>query len=300
MSTTFEDKESIDLVWEWMGYMLTTDISYEKIMLLHGAPRSGKGTVLEMWANMMGVNYCCATTFECFTGPFGLEPLIGKNACMMVDIRNPQAKILSKALELMLQIVGADAVPVNRKGIAVIPRIQLKSRFSMAMNELPAFLDNSRAMESRLLILNFPRGHVTDSDPVVKEEVIREARDGALINYALEGLKRLRTNHKFSDPPSSGPVMTQFRAVSSPISSFTDECCIVSPQAHEELGTMFDAWRGWCRNSGRKSFLPEQFAKWILGHIPHAEKSFKDANNRRVTILIGVKLNEWAVNNLLE
>ncbi|KKN79124.1 hypothetical protein LCGC14_0343120 [marine sediment metagenome] len=300
MSETFDDSESVSLVWEWIGYMMTTDIGFEKIMLLHGAPRSGKGTILDMWAGMMGKENCSAMTLEQLTGSFGLEPLVGKLACMFGDVRNPQAKILSKALELMLQVAGGDSVPVNRKGIAISPRVQLMIRFCMAMNELPAFLDHSRAMESRLLILNFPRGHVYDSDPLIKQEVVREAETGSLINYALEGLRRLRANRKFTDPPSSKPVMDQFRTIASPVSSFTDECCVVNPHEHEELNNLFSAWCTWCKNSGRKAFQPEQFAKWLLGHVPHAEKSFKDNNHRRVTILTGVKLNEWAINNLLE
>lgn len=299
LTSIFDDQESVDLAWEYAGYLLTPDISREKIMLLHGKSRAGKGTMIDMYGHMLGSHAHTATDFESMIGTHGLEDMVGKLMCSIGDIRNPQSRIMSRALELKLRIVGGDPVPINKKNIPIF-RARLVCRFIMAMNELPSFMDHSGAMESRLLILSFPHGHVKDSSPHIKMKVASEARQGNLINYALEGLKRLRANDMFSEPPSSEPVWTQFRSVASPISTFVDECCHVAEDNTESLDCMFAAWRGWCKRNARKEFLPELFCRWVLGHLPRVQEMYSDIGNRRIKTFKGVSLNEWAQNNLLE
>ncbi len=288
------NKDCVDLVWEWNGYLLVPDMSFEKMMLLYGDPRSGKGTILEMMSNVVGVDQCCAVTLSGIVESFGLEPLLGKMVCTLGDVRNPSQKIMAAAMVIMLNIVGGDPMPVNIKGVRGLPQVYLKTRFTLAMNELPAFVDDTRAMESRLLILKHFGSHVDDEDPRIKKRVIHEAREGKLILHALNGLKRLRENNRFTKPESSNEIMTQFRAISAPVATFLQECCAVKSDSAVGMDSIFEVWVGWCKVSMRKPGLPEQFSKWLLGHAPSVKRDTTEDAGRVVQVFTGIEINDWA------
>lgn len=302
------DAKSVDLLGEWLGYLMTPDLSYEKFMMLFGDPRSGKGTVLDILQHTVGADQTCATSLRALVGRFGLAPLMGKSHCMFGDIRNPIRAILSEALEIILGSVGADMMQVDIKCKNALPSVQLKTRFTMAMNELPAFFDHSRAVESRMLVLHHPNSHVLDADPRIKQRIIREVKEGNMINFALEGFKRLNGNKKFSVPASHDMVMAQFRAISAPVSTFIDECLDIG-DGNVDKRTMFSVWSAWCKRTGRKSGFPEQFGKWLMGHSPVIKSKRcwvgDDGNQivggtKREWKYLNVELNKYAKDNLLE
>jgi len=303
------DIGSINLFGEWAGYLMTPDLSYEKFMMLYGDPRSGKGTVLDILHHTVGADQTCATSLRAIVGRFGLQPLVGKSHCVFGDIRNPIRVVLSEALEIILGVVGADSMPVDIKRINALPSVQLKTRFSMAMNELPAFFDHSRAVESRMLVLYHPNSHVGDADPRIKQRVIKEVKEGNMINFALEGFKRLNENKEFSVPESNEMVMAQFRSISAPVSTFIEECVVLCDGETVEKNTMFSVWSAWCKRTGRKPQLPEQFGKWLMGHSPKIKSKrfrMKETGNQKVSDsdrvwkYTNVKLSSYANDNLLE
>ena len=58
-------------------------------------------------------------------------------------------------LEQLKAISGGSEQTVDRKGLAALPSVALKVRFSIAVNELPRLSDSSAAMRSRLLVLPY-------------------------------------------------------------------------------------------------------------------------------------------------
>jgi len=67
------DRRKIQLLSQWFGYNCLPDMSYEKLMLFTGRPRSGKSTVLDTMQSMLGENQCCQTSFQSLTGAFGYQ-----------------------------------------------------------------------------------------------------------------------------------------------------------------------------------------------------------------------------------
>ena len=294
------NRDCVDLLWEWCGYLLVPDTSFEKMMLLQGSPRSGKGTVIEMASNIVGTGQHCTTTLRAMTERFGLQPFLGKHMCTLGDVRNPSAGILRRALELMLGLVGGDPQPVEKKGVNDLPLVHLKARFMLAMNEILAVSDETGAMESRLLVLKHFGSHIRDADRKIKKRVIQEAKEGKLVMRALSGLKRLRKNNRFTEPKSSGEIMDQFRSISTPVSTFMQDCCTVESGEVASMDSMFEVWSGWCRINARKSGLPEQFSKWLLGHAPSVKRSASQDGERTMRVFTGIKVQEWAYERYVE
>ena len=69
------------------GLMLTTDTRYQKIFMIVGPKRSGKGTIGRVLTAMLGKSNVANPTMASMTGEFGLWPLIDKQLAIISDAR---------------------------------------------------------------------------------------------------------------------------------------------------------------------------------------------------------------------
>src|SRR5690606_18483898 len=72
-----EDNDSIRLLQEWTGYLLTPDTRQQKALLLVGPKRSGKGTIARVHTALLGNASVANPTLASLGTNFGLWPLIG-------------------------------------------------------------------------------------------------------------------------------------------------------------------------------------------------------------------------------
>jgi len=251
------DRQRIDLLQEWFGYNLVPDMSFEKFMIFVGRPRSGKGTVLSTLSAVLGNDQVCSTNLRTLCGSFGYQPMLGKLAAFMGDVRTPRYGDLGTALERILQIVGKDSVSINRKNLPILSNIQLCCRFTVALNDFPSLPDYANALEPRLLLLDFPNSYWGAEDRTLKSRLEAEAKN--IVPWALEGLKRLRLNDGFTNPGSSGKAIDSLRDVISPITTFVKEWCDLDKAATAEHGMVYDAWKAWGRRQGLQAGTSAQF-----------------------------------------
>jgi putative DNA primase/helicase len=298
----FDDEEQIMLLAEWMGYLCTPDLSFEKLMLFTGRPRSGKTTILDTIRHVLGPVQCAETSFSSLVGEFGFQPLMGKLVAMIGDAKTPRAAESDSALEKILQITGGDHVTVNKKRVDQLSSEQLYCRFTFAMNDLPCFSDHSRALESRLNILSFSKSFLGREDRSLKMRLREEAEKGKLIMFALEGLKRLRKQNQFSFPESSEEMLHQYKDLSVPLISFGAECLVTEPNPTKWTPDMWAAkdqiysvWSVWAKIRGIKCGGKEQFGRWLQAAYPEIYTSRRRLQYDRVYGFAGLRLKDSAI-----
>lgn len=291
------DTEKINLLQEWFGYNLVPDMTYEKLMMFVGRPRSGKGTVLHALASMLGDKQVCSTSFRQLCSGFGYQPLLGTLAALMGDAKVPRQADSAQALEKILQIVGGDPVGVDRKGIRALPQVHLSCRFTMAMNLLPYLPDHAQALEPRINLIQFDNSYIGKEDRTLKRRLKEEAP--AILPWALEGLKRLRTTQEFTVPGTSKKAMDDLRAMTTPVWSFAQECCSTGKELEVEQDKAFAAWDAWCRSRSMRSGFREQFSQMLKAVCPDVVTDQKIVNNKPVPTYKGVELQPWVFSELL-
>jgi putative DNA primase/helicase len=280
------DPEVQRLIAQWYGYNAVPDTSQEKMMLFTGPPRSGKSTMLDMLRAMLGQEQCCSLQMRHLMDRFGRHIMLGKLAAMFGDVRTPRANEADVALQMLLSIIGQDPVPVDRKNIAELPHVKLFCRFTMAMNDIPAFSDHARALAPRMNAILFPNSYVGHEDRGLKGQLEDEASKGKLINWALAGLKDLRTRGRFVEPVSSMNTTRTMELASTPALAFIDECCVTGRELARIRNVVIEdrirngnqvavlkdelyaAWKVWCETTGRHPGLKDQFCRWILNACP--------------------------------
>ena len=310
-----KDADKIELLAQWFGYNCVPDMSYEKLMLCTGRPRSGKGTVLNTLAAMLGHKQCVSTSFQTLSTEFGYQPLMGKLAVLLSDAKVPREKEAKAALEKILQVVGGDPIGVRRMHISFLPQIFLTCRFTIAMNDLPNLPDHANALEPKLLVLLFENSYAGKEDLSLKRELVEEAKQGKMINFALQGLRDLRRAKRFEVPQSSVEVIDKLREITTPITAFLSEFCEIEPVGTPPKDNfytvgdyMYEVWSRWSVAAGRHPQAKAQFTQMFLTACPSAKVariSMDDGacanmkSTRRHVVFRNVRLHEWVYTDYL-
>lgn len=267
------DEEKTRLLGQWFGYNCVPDMSLEKLMLCTGRPRSGKGTVINALGAMLGRDQYAATSLRAICRRFGTQPLVGKLAVLMSDVRVSDFATSQAASEILLHIVGGDPIGIERKHVANLSELFLTCRFTLATNGILNIRDDEDALRGKINILHFAKSFAGREDFSLKARIQAEAEQGKLINFALRGLKDLRECGKFIIPKSSRPILKSLRDINTPIFTFIGECCELAPPETEghyvHKDTLFEAWVEWCRINGHKPDGSTIFGRHLLTHFPN-------------------------------
>lgn len=110
-----DDEESVQALQEWIGYQLTPDTRQQKIAMLIGPKRSGKGTILRVVTELLGAANVVSPTLASLGSNFGLSPWIGRTAAIIGDARLGGRSDIAQIVERLLSISGEDGQTIDRK-----------------------------------------------------------------------------------------------------------------------------------------------------------------------------------------
>lgn len=288
LSDAFDgDAESIDLLQEWFGLQLVPDNSYEKIMMLIGQPRSGKGTTITALSTMLGDDQVAVTSFSKLSSRFGLAPLVGKLSAILPDAHIGRSVDAKAALEVLKSVSGGDEQAVDRKNVDELPKVTIQARFTIAVNELPELPDTAGAIEPRLLLLHYPQTFAGREDLHLKARVRTEGP--GIATWALEGLRRLR-EQGFTVPARSRQMVEEFERTVSPVKSFVQDHCELITGAWTPKADLYAAWEAWCKSRGDVPGNMAQFGHQLIGAAPVIKAGRRGPREQQFTTYEGVRL----------
>jgi P4 family phage/plasmid primase-like protien len=220
-----DDADKIALLQEWYGYCFTDDQEHHKMLLKIGVTRSGKGTTDHVLEGLVGKEYCCGVNIHRLVGTYGCGNLIGKKVGLIQEVHLERDTNKYAIMEVLKNITGMDLIDIERKYKDPVS-LRLPIKLSISANDMPRFFDASGALSSRLLILRYNRSFETNPDRALRTKLAAELPGVAL--WALDGLKRLRTQGCFTEPEESRAALTAVRRGGSPCLAFIQDCCEVS------------------------------------------------------------------------
>jgi putative DNA primase/helicase len=281
------DRESVDALAETMGYVLSGETNQQKIAMLVGPMRSGKGTIGRVLTGLLGAHNVAAPTLASLTQNFGLQVLIGKPLALISDARLSSRADGTIAVERLLSISGEDTLTVDRKYRAPWTG-RLPSRFLVMTNELPRFTDASGALASRFVILVLTKSFLGHENPRLSDELLEEAP--AIFNWCLEGLDRLRERGHFQEPTSSADAMRHLADLASPVAAFARDACVVDPELEVEKDELWKAWKAWCESEGMHSGTKNVLIRDLRAAHPGIKPARPKRDGDRVHVITGIGL----------
>jgi putative DNA primase/helicase len=238
------DTQSRDTLQEIFGYLLTCDMSQEKIFALFGPPRSGKGTIMSTLRRLLGDDSTASMTLASLTEGFERQQLIGKTLAIIADTRLGRRTDVAKLLEILLTISGRDNPSIPRKYRDAYEG-PLYVRFFIASNEALRFLDSTGAVVNRFIILKTKKNFLGHEDLSLKAKLLSEL--AGILNWALDGWDRLQERSYFVQPESAMDEVELLANSSNPLTRFVDDECVLDEKpdvwtAKEELHRSYLRW----------------------------------------------------------
>ena len=262
-----DDPEAVALLQEWFGYSQLPDTAQQKILLVVGPKRSGKGTIARVLRALIGPNNVAGPTLSSLGTNFGLWPLLGKTVAIVSDARlSGGHRDQDVIVERLLSISGEDALTVDRKNMEPVTG-KLACRFTILTNELPRLGDSSGALPSRFLMLHTPRSWYGQEDHGLTDRLLGELP--AILLWAIEGWRRLRERGHFVQPESGAELLEEMTDLSSPVGAFLKECCLIGPEHQTAKAEIYTRFKRWCETKGVKNTPTEStFGRDLLSACP--------------------------------
>ncbi len=281
------DQECIDTLQEWFGYCLTPDTRQQKMLLMIGPKRSGKGTICRVLRSVVGEGNVCGPTLASLQTNFGLWPLLGKTLAIVSDARLSGRADQAVITERLLSISGEDAQTIDRKNMEPVTT-KLLTRFMIVSNELPRLQDSSGAFTGRMILLRLSESFYGREDQDLSQKLMLER--GGILHWAIDGWKRLRTRGRFIQPASGVDAIDQLNELASPILSFVEDSCDVGDQYEIPVQELYGAWCAWCIEVGREPSTVQTFGRDLIALLPRLRPRQIRFGATRLRLYQGVRL----------
>nr|WP_269152400.1 phage/plasmid primase, P4 family [Xanthobacter oligotrophicus] len=244
-----DDTQSIATLQDMFGYLLAPDTSQQKLLLIVGPKRSGKGTIARVLTGLLGQDSVAAPTLASLATNFGLAPLIGKSVAIIGDARISARADQAAIAERLLSISGEDSLTIDRKFLSAWTG-RLPVRFLIFTNELPRLSDASGALASRFVVLTMEHSFFGKEDRGLGNRLMGELP--GILNWALAGYRRMRERGYFLQPESAREAIEELEALGSPVISFVKERCTMASGLQCSADRLFTEWKLWCEANGRR------------------------------------------------
>ncbi len=235
--------ESRQFIQEFIGLCLTTTTDYEVAVWLYGPPGGGKSTFVDGVKAMLGDRCGVLGLSDIEQSPFMLQTLIGRT--LVTATENPND--FPVALGKVNQIISGEPITVNLKykaPIEVVPQ----AKILWAMNDLPRVTDANNGIFRRVKVIHVPALPESQRDPAVKRAIKSEG--AGILNWALDGLERLRSRGHFDVPAAVEAETVEFKSSNDVESTFVAEECHRYPSAQTKSSRLYEAYFKWCKANG--------------------------------------------------
>ena len=212
ISDILANSEDRLVFYEIGGFCLLKEYTFEKAFMFVGSGRNGKGKSLELIKRVVGPENCYSLPLAALQHDNAdVAQLFGKMVNLAGDIGISDLKDTS----MFKGLTGRDLITAKRKFLTAIT-FENYAKFIFACNDLPRVYDLSKGFWDRWVLLEFPfyfaskeewealseeernklKYKLRDED-IINKIATPEQLSG-LLNAFLDGLDRLKTNHKFS------------------------------------------------------------------------------------------------------
>jgi putative DNA primase/helicase len=231
---------------EFAGYCLTIDTSYELAIWLYGPAGSGKSTFLTGLQTMLGHKAGLLGLADLEKNRFATANIPGKT--LLISSEQPATMVTTT--HILNALISGEPLTIEGKyknPFVITPHAKLV----WAMNELPRIHEAGNGLFRRVKVVPFPQLPESERDPKLKAEIKNEG--AGILNWALDGLARLRKRSKFEIPQCVLDATADFARKDDIPRLFVDECCKTGkPEDRVQASELYEAYTEWCLSNGHR------------------------------------------------
>ncbi len=300
MAELSDDEGVPELLWEVIGAATRPYVSWNQCAFFYGTKgNNGKGTLLSLMRNLLGVQNYANIPLTDFAKDFLLEPLTRASA-ILVD-ENDVGAFLEKSANFKA-VVTNDVITINRKYKAPIAH-QHWGFMVQCMNDRPSIKDKSESFYRRQVFIPFTKSFTGAERKYIKDDYLARPE---VLQYVL---KRVLTMNYYSlsQPQAVVEALEDFKNHNDPIRAFWAEMRAEFVWDLLPWSFLYQAYCGWMekfmRNSkpiGRNKFIEAltelvqaQPNGWWDASDPKKPHRIGSRMDRSEPIIATYKLEDW-------
>ncbi len=265
------DKELQKFLQEWFGYNLIHDSSYHKFVLLVGEGANGKSVVCVVLRTLLGERNISSVGLEQFnpTRTFPIASMAGKLANIVEELSE-----FDKASEGLLKTLSSGGnITIERKHRDPFETCT-HPHLTFATNILPSFRDRSDGLWRRMIVIPFTTQILDttkqNTNLVNSNWWIESGEIVGVLNWALEGLKRLTLNKSFTVPSASEKYVEKYKNESNPTQVFIKDNCKYFKGKVISTKELYQSYSEWMRERGNYPLNEINFSREVKRVFPYA------------------------------
>jgi putative DNA primase/helicase len=273
---------------QWFGYVLSGRTALQKIFLIVGPTRAGKGVITRLLGAMVGPENVAGPTLSSLGANFGLAPLVGKPLAVVSDARL-NGRDSNTVVERLLSVSGEDQLTVDIKYQEQWTG-KLPTRFMLLSNELPQLGDASAAIAGRFETLLLTRSWLGKEDRTLEPELRRELP--GVLNWALAGLSQLESQGSFTRAAEAEEAYRALVDLASPVKAFVRDRCLVGHEHQVAIDDLYAAWKEWAEDNGHGRKTKQTLGRDLRAALPLLRVVRPREDGERVRLYSGIGLQE--------
>lgn len=282
-----DDTSQLKILLEFLGYCLYPECFLRKALVIKGDYRNGKSKFLEVLKHFFGANNCCSLDIQDIVSRFGLFGVMNKSINLGDDISDQYIGDDSK----FKKVIAGNDVLIEQKGKdAFTYKPYAKHIFSC--NTMPRFDDKTGAIKDRLIFVIFPNAYSAENGnlrPNIVKEMTTSENMEALLILALENLKEILNNNKFTYSHKSESCLNEFDKDNNPILYFIEEVQENSWLGEKTFNNMpvaeaYERYIKFCQSNGYKPLTKINFSKSIKASIKNIDTKTVKNNGKSIKV----------------
>ena len=286
LNEVLPDEEVQKCVQEMFGYCLYRAYPLHYLFFLVGQGRNGKGTLMRTLISLLGKENCASVPLERLPERFQTTNLLGKLANIVSE---PKTTLVTT--ETIKMLTGEDLITAEFKGRQKTLQFVNYAKLIVLANRLPPVNDSSLAWWARVIVIEFPVTIPPEKIiPNIEEQWLNspEERSG-IVNWALEGLKGLLDNRRFTQSKTMMETVEQYKRWSQPVQYFLDKYCEYGPNLWISKKALYEAYKIVCENEGLPVVSEEAFSRDVR-RKPRVTVGFKKVAGKTERGWVGIAL----------
>ena len=244
------NEDEIPLLQEFTGYCLYPDLPTHKSFWAYGGGRNGKDTFFSLLGKLVGDDNISNTDLSTLeNNKFAPAGLYGKSL-------NISGEVSPKSLyrmNIFKALTGGTPIDVERKfGHAF--KFKYRGKMVVFGNKMPKIYEDTIALWERIMIVKFPHEFLDNDPHTVKDlagKLSTPEEMSGFLNWALDGLKRLRDNNwMFSSSKTADEMKAEFLTQSNPVRAFFDTYCDIEKGEWTPTSKLYDAYLDYSHDEG--------------------------------------------------
>ncbi|MEM2191819.1 MAG: phage/plasmid primase, P4 family, partial [Archaeoglobaceae archaeon] len=262
------DKKYHDTLYEFIGYCFLSDNRFEKALFIVGPQGSGKSTFLSTIQKIFE-NYYSAISLQRITSyRFALGSLYDKFVNIYADLPADELRDTS----IFRELVSGDPIEVEIKYKQPFTT-SLKCKLIFSANQLPKTSEKNMAFFRRLIIIPFPNSiQETQRNPNLKLVFDSDVVRSYIFNKAIEGLKRLIKNKRFSYEMTEEEIADYYERASDPITEFIDQHIELDEESQIRPNELYNRFVEFCKRFSYSPMSIQRFSSEMRLRLPIRKK----------------------------